>query len=503
MPTKYWLRLVDTPGGPIDTIKVEVLDEYGNLTAAPIDITANVKWTVGGSTVSTDSFIILQGTFSKTKTYTHTASTRSFNGSDPSPQWYLTIPIDYYDGSDFLIPPVVSDLVINHTPSGYPSAHGDLIFVVFESVKTVDPITYPSYKYVCDVYIGDTLVTRLKKLPQPDNLRGVFNVGPIIRSYVSSVFNPTANQLRAQQSGLNEFFVTATMKFGDEYDYTTFTNLTVDSARNYYNHYNGRMLGETSILDDYVDKALSVRPYATPIDQDDDFSFVSFLPSDTDDITLSIKKYTSAGLAGTITSSFTPSGANVLQVFNIAPSAINTVSPGFIVDGVSYYTVEFQTPNDTNDSIFRFDLTCEAIYDVKTLHFLNRFGGFESRNFTKVSKKTSRIEKSEFGKLPYTISSVGAVDYYNSNNVYNETRSVYSSRYEEKLTLNTDLLSDDEYVWLADLVYSPLVYLEDDGYFLPVVISQSNYEFKKRQTDKLTNLTLDIEFGDKFNTQYR
>lgn len=394
-------------------------------------------------------------------------------------------------------------LVLNANPSGYPSAHGDNIFVVFDSVKSANSEAYPDYKYVCDVYIGATLVTRLKKVPQPDNSRGVFNVGPIIRAYVSSVFNPTPAVLRAQQSGLNEFFVTATMKFGDEYDLTTYTNLLVDSARNYYNHYNGRLLGVTSNLDEYTDKALTVRPFATPVNENDAFCFISFLPTDTDNVTLSIKAYNSAGvLLGTITQAYAPSAANTLQIFNVAPSVIGTHTPGFLANA-AYYTVEFQTPNDTGDSLLRFDITCEAIYEVKTLHFLNRFGGFESKNFSKVSKKSTTINKSEFGKLPYTISSVGAVEYFNSNKVYNEIRSVYASRYQEKLTLNTDILSDEEYIWLADLVHSPLVYLEDSGYFIPVVISQNNYDFRKRQTDKLTNLTLDIEFGESFTTQYR
>jgi hypothetical protein len=39
--------------------------------------------------------------------------------------------------------------------------------------------------------------------------------------------------------------------------------------------------------------------------------------------------------------------------------------------------------------------------------------------------------------------------------------------------------------------------------FVPVIITNNNYEHKKVINDDLTNLTLNIEFGDRFNTQYR
>jgi len=53
------------------------------------------------------------------------------------------------------------------------------------------------------------------------------------------------------------------------------------------------------------------------------------------------------------------------------------------------------------------------------------------------------------------------------------------------------------------LVLSPLVYFEQDGYFMPIAITQTNYVFNKFVNDKLTNLTLDVQFGEQYNAQYR
>ncbi len=395
-------------------------------------------------------------------------------------------------------------LSLPHTPGSYYSAHGDILFTVLDATKAADPVTYPDYKYVCDVWIDGEIVARLKSAPDPDNLCGIFNIGNIVRNYVAAVLNPTANQLRAQELGSEEFYVDVICRFGEEYGFTIYTNLLEDSERRYFDHYNGRLIGQNTNLSSYLDKVLSARPTTSPVYRGSNYNFIPYLPTDTDNVTLTIRRYDySNSLVSTLTQAIAPSAGNNLQLYNLSPGAINAHTAGFINDTIKYYTVEFVTPNIADDSLLRFDLVCEARYEVFTLHFLNRFGGFESRSFTKVSRKTVDIEKSEFGKLPYIMNSAGQISYYNANKVYNETRSAYASQYTEKMVLNTDILTDAEYRWLADLVISPLVYMEMDGYFVGVSVTGSSYEFKKVINDELTNLTLNIEFGEQFNAQYR
>lgn len=393
-----------------------------------------------------------------------------------------------------------------HSPGAYSSAHGDLIFTVLDATKAGDPVTYPDYKYVCDVYDNGNLVVRLKSFPHPDSKVGIFSISSIARSFLNpSFFNPVPSVLLSNVFGLGGFFCSSQVKFGEEYGFTTFVNIIEDAERNYYNNYNGRLLGQSTSLTDCLDKVMTVRPYATPIYRNSKFCLIPFLPTDSSDVTLIIKAYNGGGLVGTVSKVYSPPdvSANVQMLFNVSPDAINVYSSGFISSYITYYTVEFNTTNIVDDSIYRFNLVCEPRHEVFTLHFLNRFGGFESRDFTKVSRKTIAIEKSEFGKLPYTMDSSGNIAYYNANKVYNETRSIYAGQYKEKMTLNTDILTDAEYRWLADLVLSPAVYIEMSSYFIPIIITENNYDFKKTINDDLTNLTLNIEFGDQFNTQFR
>lgn len=398
---------------------------------------------------------------------------------------------------------------IQYNPSNYFSVHGDIIFTVCDIVKASDPVTYPDYRYICDVYIDGVSVIRLKAYPNPTNKVGLFNVSSIIRSYVSAVFNPDPSALRAQELGDGSFFKDATMKFGEEYNFTLYTNITVDVARKYFNHYNGRLLSFNTTLANFLDKPATSRPLATPVYEDSNFNFIPFFPTATDDITVEIKTYTKYGtFIDSRSLPFAPSVANNIQVFNFSPGSINAAYPGLVNKNIiSYYTVTFSSVNMTQDLTYRFNLVCEPRYENYNVHFLNKFGGFESRCFTKVSRKVIDIEKKEYGKLGYTMDSSGIITTKNSNNVYNETRSTFSSQYKEKLSLNTDIMKDDEYTWISELILSPLVYIEmtenGDTFFVPCVITGSNYEFKKVINDKLTSLNINIEFGEQLNAQYR
>jgi hypothetical protein len=392
-------------------------------------------------------------------------------------------------------------LTLQDNPGPLFSAHGDLIFTVLDAAKASDPVTYPDYRYVCDVYIGTTQVARLKSYPHPDSMVGIFNVANIVRNYLATTFSPHPTNLEAQVLEETDWWVKTTMKFGEEYSLTLTTNILVDTERTYFNHYNGRLLGQETTLSDYIREVVSLRPLTTPVNDSDNFCLIPFY-SIFSSTAMLITSYTKDGVSmGTYAISSGTSFAGQIMNYNFSPGSINAASPGLIVPGVTgYYTVRF---GGAFAPTYRFNLTCEAQHEVFTVHFLNRFGGFESRNFTKVSRKTIDIERSDYGKLAYTIDNSGVVSYRNSNNVYNETRTVYASQYKEKMTLNTDNLTDGEYTWLGDLILSPMVYVEMSGYFIPCIISQSDYEFRKHVNDKITNLTMNIEFGDQFNAQYR
>lgn len=386
-------------------------------------------------------------------------------------------------------------MVINNTPQDYSSAHGDLVYTAYDSVKANDTTTYPNYKYVCDVYIAGNLIVRLKAFPNPINKRGIFNVGMVVRNYVSALFNPTTNAVKAQE--FSSFFAATQCKFGEEYADTLYTNIITDSVRNFYNHYNGRLVGGYTILPNYTDKFASNRPGATNVLLTSLYAFVPYFPTTTGSITVNFKAYDSAGnQLATANTTITPSGANYLQQLNVSPAAINAVAANTITAAAAYYTVTIGT------QVYRFNIVCEPRYTPYTLHFLNQLGGYESFVFQKASKKTVDITKKSFTQLGYIINADGTMTYYNGQ-VLNDNKIVFYGDVMEKKVINTDYVSEGTINWLGELVKSPQVYLEQDGYFIPVIVSEPKYDYKTIAVDRFFNLMLNIEFADDQNVQFR
>jgi hypothetical protein len=385
-------------------------------------------------------------------------------------------------------------ITIQAVPDNYSSVHGNLIYTVAETAHTADPSTYPNYKFIADVYIGGNLIGRIKKVPDPTTHIGIFNIGQIIRNYLECVFNPTASVLKAQELVENQFFLSVQVKFGEEYGTTSYYGLVSDSSRRFFNNYNTRLAGVSTSLSPLTNKVASSRPDIGEVFLDSKFAFMPYFPIVTSAVSFVV---TPQGGGSVLSTTFTPAQAYNMQILNVSPQALNAVSPGTINASTTKYTVQI------GSQTYTFNLICEPINNKYALHFLNKYGGFETKIFNKVSRKTLNFERKDFGKLPFIVDSSGVVSYKNSNGVYNESRSVYSVQHQEKLTLNSDILTDAEYEWLFELVASPMVYIEDGNYFFPCIMTENNYEPKKYINDSLTNLTINIEYGQQLNSQFR
>lgn len=384
--------------------------------------------------------------------------------------------------------------IITNIPEIYSSVNDDVIYTVQDSVKVADPVTYPNFKFIGDVYIGGILVARIKKVPDPVTGIGIFNIGQIIRNYLTATFDPTANVIVAQQAGNAVWNIDVVMQFGEEYSFTEFLGLLIDASRLYYNHYNGLYFASASNISGLTNRVLSARPVTNKTILTSKFNFISYFPTVVIPVTFAI---TPTGGGSIYATTFTPANASDLQILNVSPVAINAVAPGTITANTTSYQVQI------GSNFYIFNIICESQYSVTTLHFMNQYGGFDTVFFTKVSRSTVDIQRSDFGKIKYQVDAAGAVTFSNPNHVSYDTRTTYSVIRKSKLQLNSDLLTDAEYTWMADLLASPMIYIEKDSYFFPVAITDNSYEPRKTINDELTNLTINIEYGNQFNSQYR
>lgn len=335
-------------------------------------------------------------------------------------------------------------MTINSQPAPYSSLNAPLVWAVYDALA-IDT-TKENFKYIAEVKVSNTVVFTSKLYPNPTNGRGVFDLGAVLREYASANFG--------ENQGDGSFSLGVIVNFS--YEYWVGTTITTGGATDwtgtFYNYYPGRTPYQSDISN-YTNQPATNRPATI------------YLPS-------GCANYYLPYMAG-----------QTMQRINIASGATSDYT---YISGSTTYNV---------------NVICAGLYKNYIVHFLNKWGGWESMLFNKVSKKKYATEKKSFQQLPYRVSDSGTVSYSTGNTMHRQ-KAVFGVQFTERLRISTDWLTDAEYQWLAQLVTSPMIYLEDAGTLYPVLIENSDYEFKENIVDGLANLTLDIDFGAKYQTQF-
>ncbi len=367
-----------------------------------------------------------------------------------------------------------------HTfPSDTSSVNNEMLFVVSDA-KATDPVTYPNYRYVADVYVDSVLVGRLKVVPDPTYSMGIFNVSDILRSYVGYGFNAGSNVVdytiqRSYQ-----------VKFGEEVSDTLTTNILEDSTRYCFETYKARPFTSSSVV---TNGLASNMPSVVRYHEDEVWELISYFSNVSGISSLSIAwKDAGGNTLGTSTVSNSSYAANTIRQANIGTGAFTKPT------GTRYALI---TGSGVN---LRVNFMCDGKYPAYTLVWLNPFGAYDSQSFGLVSKKTIEIERKDYGRLNYQVDASGVVS-YQSNNVYYGSKKAYASTVKTKLKLTSHLLNENEYTWLADLFISPDVYIYDGSKFIPVTITRTDYDYNTYKNSKLTALEFTIEFTDITNSQ--
>jgi len=380
------------------------------------------------------------------------------------------------------------------------SIHNPIIWAI-DSSKADTPLTYPNFKYVLDIYIDGNLVQRLKTVPRPTDKLGIFDISPVIRNYISCQLLPL-NDFQAMNISDGAFRLTLTVKCGEEYGYTVYPDITTNEVF-YHNTYTEQPVNGTPVINAYRNKVASNRPTLSKVRFEDPRFFIPFFNFDLVDTDIELKIYNKNMTVADTQQIGGALGTPEMVIFNCCPSIVNATAPGVNIDPATHwgYSLEF----NNNGVLYYFELVCEKIHTPYVIHFLNQYGGYETVPFRKLSRKTEDITRKTYSQKNYeVVNKMGVTSLvYSENNVVNNPQPTYATNYREKLRVTTDLLTDAEYVWLRQLLVSPEVYLEKDGYMYPVTITNTNYEERKYVNDRFTSLSLDLDFGITLNAQYR
>jgi hypothetical protein len=361
--------------------------------------------------------------------------------------------------------------------SGYVSANEDVWHVADSTNKAV-----VGFKYLFDIYKGAELLTRVTNSPYGNDQYGVINVGNIVRSAVAVDtladidMQSTYNTYSVLNAGADFWWGEYDVRYGEVCGTTTTTN---DASGTYrvYNTYNRHPLHKAGAALSSGTVYLTNRP-------NESYFYIG------EPVILSFNgKRLAAG-----------------NEFDICiAGGENTVTA---VDGFHYFSVnglsgDVDVEIETSGTVLatkKLKKRCSK-YTPYTLIFLNTYGAWDSFTFVNGNVLTEN-QKKKFEQSEWKLSGFNMVN--KTGKVLYEGMRTYGSEFNTRMKLTTDLLNSDEYIWLFELIVSPLVYLWDKtaNLFHPVQITDSNYEIKNSLQNKTETLDINIEVY-KQNTQYR
>ena len=369
-------------------------------------------------------------------------------------------------------------ITVSQSPTGYKSAHGEVWHVVESTNKNVT-----GFQYVFDIYKSGNLITRVKNSPYGTGKYGVLDLGNIVRATLESgsvvdnldvfAFDTT------EQMGSDQFWTEYDVRYGEVSGGVTTTNIASGTYRVYNNYSRNSWDRKASDLSGAM--ILSNRPTDSYWYAGEPVVLSVFLPSG--QTYARQEKYN-----GSVQNEYTDTGNGNAFVFGWTPANDD---------------ITFQLSGSVSGVIGTRNIKKRcAKYDTHTLVFLNAFGAFDSYTFIH-GKLFNDNEKKRFEQMRWSLSGGQMVD--KVGYAYNEGSKVYAGIYKEKMQLTTDILGTGEYDWLSELINSPLVYLLNSTTqdFYPVIITDTNYEFKDDRINKTDTLTVNIEFSVDNNVQFR
>lgn len=203
---------------------------------------------------------------------------------------------------------------------------------------------------------------------------------------------------------------------------------------------------------------------------------------------------------------------SVLQIDNLAPiigaGKINhlPLMPANIEDAFGldanwhHYVIGFLNSPSTQvaRSIVVFKAADECRFDKVRLAWANSRGGWDYFNFTKRNEQSYSVERKRYRKV---VGNYGTADETTAFgfNTYDRGLTERTPFVEKMLRIRTDFLTEGQFEYLKNLIYSQSVYIVNpDGSATPVVIDSNNYTAIKSRSYVKNDLELVLKFSNDY-----
>jgi hypothetical protein len=375
-------------------------------------------------------------------------------------------------------------ITIISTPNQFMAAYNQVAYEV-SSNNTAQP----NFNFIVDVNQTsgtNNPLARLKYPVQPSSAQLQFDVGNVIKNYVSfDFFNATGTLFAPNLNSRLKYYV----DFRELYDVSGIPTLSGILASNPTTPSSSSFRwGGNSIFDfeDFSGTAyydLRVENYGFLNYQGEEECTLSqnkvLTFFDPNRVVDRISLLTSSGYSYT----FTPTTREYLYNINAGKFLIDT--SGLTPTSDRYVIRLFDaSSNLITQKVFRYVQECSQ-YETIRLHWMNKLGAWDSFNFIKNSQRAIDIERKQF-KAPLEIG------YAKSDRL----KQNYNTTITDVININSDWVSDEVSELLEELATSPLIYLERSATnFIAVNIVNNSYDVRKYMSDrKLFNVSFDIEY---------
>ena len=199
----------------------------------------------------------------------------------------------------------------------------------------------------------------------------------------------------------------------------------------------------------------------------------------------------------------TKSTANAAKFFQFIPVGYqNLEDQSFNVNvkpsqnaNLAYYTVNVfdNSPNPYNTKTYRFDVVSDCKYTPVQLAWVNELGAWDYYTFELASTEKLNIQRDTIRKTYGNWDAAAAFSYEK----YERGEDIIKIEADKEYTVNSDWLEDSDFVWLQSLLMSKEVQVYLNSEWLPVIITDNNYQFKKSVNNKLNQLSLSYKLSHK------
>ncbi len=180
---------------------------------------------------------------------------------------------------------------------------------------------------------------------------------------------------------------------------------------------------------------------------------------------------------------------------NLEDQSFNTSIRPSTQANLAYYTINiFDNSGDYITKTYRFDIAECSRYTPIQLAWVNALGAWDYYTFELAHTEKLNIQRETFRK-PYGNWGAGASYTYSQ---YESGDTIYKIEADKQYTVNSDWLNDLDFEWLQELLMSKEVqFVNENGDFTPVIITDTDYEFKQDVNNKLNNLQLTFKLAHK------